>query len=168
VPFAVIGAAALAVHGVSRSTHDLDLLTTAPECLDREFWAPLASAGIDVSVERGDADDPLGGVVRVRVAGAPPVDLVVGKSPWQSGIVARAREVPIEGVPVPVTAPADLVLLKLYAGGPQDAWDIEQLLLAADCEVLVRDVDAAVQQLPPGSRELWARIRDRAGPGTRA
>lgn len=35
VPYAVIGAAAMATHGVARSTHDIDLLALAGSCLDR-------------------------------------------------------------------------------------------------------------------------------------
>jgi hypothetical protein len=42
VPFAVIGAAALAVHGVSRSTQDIDLLTTDLRLLQRTFWNALS------------------------------------------------------------------------------------------------------------------------------
>lgn len=40
--YAVIGAAAMAAHGVARSTHDIDLLTLANVCLGAGLWAPLA------------------------------------------------------------------------------------------------------------------------------
>ncbi len=63
-PHALIGAAALAIHGVSRSTHDLDLLATEPSCLDPRQWSALSEEGIVVEVRKGDADDPLAGVVR--------------------------------------------------------------------------------------------------------
>lgn len=56
-------------------------------------------------------------------------------------------------------APADLVLLKLYAGGPQDAWDIAQLLDAAPAiEPLV---EASLGGLPAECAALWRRIRAR-------
>ncbi len=42
---ALIGAAALAVHGVSRSTAAIDLLTVDSRVLGGEFWAPVAAAG---------------------------------------------------------------------------------------------------------------------------
>ncbi|PYM95499.1 MAG: hypothetical protein DME04_04675 [Candidatus Rokuibacteriota bacterium] len=46
--FAVIGAAAMAVHGVSRATRDIDLFTLARECLEPSFWASLGPpAGIE-------------------------------------------------------------------------------------------------------------------------
>jgi hypothetical protein len=58
VPFALIGAAALAVHGVSRSTLDIDLLVIDPRVLERSFWASFGGrAAIDIRT--GDAADPL-------------------------------------------------------------------------------------------------------------
>jgi hypothetical protein len=64
----------------------------------------------------------------------------------------------IEGVAVPVVTATDLILLKLYAGGPQDAWDIEQLLSSGDRSMLVAAVEAALPILPEDSRRVWARI----------
>ena len=127
IPFAVIGAAAMAVHGVSRSTRDVDLLTLAPDCLEESFWPPLASPGVEVTIRRGDAEDPLAGVVRFAATGQHPLDLIVGRSAWQAGILQRARETPVDGVPVPVAGRADLIVLKLYAGGPQDAAESRRL-----------------------------------------
>ena len=158
-PFAVIGAAAMAVHGVTRSTRDLDLFTLERECLSPAYWQRLVTAGIDVSIRRGDADDPLAGVVRVSVVNAPPVDVIVGKSPWQEPIVTAPVDAAIEGVSVPVARTADLILLKLYAGGPQDAWDIAQLLSAAVGDATIDEVERRLDTLPPECRRLWARIR---------
>ena len=67
VRHAVIGAAAMAIRGVGRSTHDIDLLTLSRACLDASWWT--TPAGVDVAVRRGDAHDPLAGVVRVEQAG---------------------------------------------------------------------------------------------------
>jgi hypothetical protein len=163
-PFALIGAAALAVHGVTRSTRDLDLLVSDPACLDAAYWARLREAGIDVTVRCGEPDDPLAGVVRTRMLGET-VDVVVGRPAWQREIASRAVAAEIDGVSVPVARPADLVLLKLYAGGPQDAWDIEQLLGAIDSAELVEEVDRRVAGLPDDARALWGRVRRRPGDG---
>src|SRR6059036_2303956 len=76
-----------------------------------------------------------------------------------AGSGARARLTSkIEEVSVPVATAADLVLLKLYAGGPQDAWDVEQLLAGPGRAALVAEVDAALGTPPEDSRRLWARI----------
>ncbi len=159
MPFVVIGAAAMAVHGVTRSTRDLDLLTVAAECLAADFWHDVTAAGAHVDVRRGDAEDPLAGVVRVSASGHAPVDIVVGKARWHEAAFTRATEASIDGVTVPVAGVIDLVLLKLYAGGPLDAWDVEQLLHQPDHRAIVADIDVAVGALPPDSRALWARVR---------
>src|SRR5881409_3230070 len=61
IRFAVIGAAAMAVHGVSRSTRDVDLLVLDPECLSPATWEAVGREGIAASIRRGDAEDPLAG-----------------------------------------------------------------------------------------------------------
>ncbi len=119
VPHALIGAAALAVRGIARSTFDIDLLTTDTRVLAAEWWHPFVSAGISVDVRVGDADDPLAGVVRLDIPGDRPVDLVVGRHFWQARAVARAER---SSLGPPVVTASDLVLLKLYAGGTQDLW----------------------------------------------
>jgi hypothetical protein len=149
----------MAVHGVTRGTRDVDILALAPECLSSSTWTTL-DASIGAHIQRGDSEDPLAGVVRFTVEGQPPVDLIVGKSGWQREILARAQISEIDGVRIPVTTVSDLILLKLYAGGPQDAWDIEQLLeAAADRDALEAQVEARLVPLPAECRQLWSRIR---------
>jgi hypothetical protein len=65
----------------------------------------------------------------------------------------------IEGVRVPIASRLDLILLKLFAGGPQDLWDIEQLLAGTDRTRITAEVDAALAGVPPSLREVWARVR---------
>ena len=66
-------------------------------------------------------------MVRFGAPGESPIDVVVGKFGWQRRVLERAEPMG----ELPVVRAADLILLKLYAGGPQDAWDIQQLLLAS-------------------------------------
>jgi nucleotidyltransferase AbiEii toxin of type IV toxin-antitoxin system len=158
IPFAVVGATALAVHGVSRATRDVDVLVTDPICLADATWATLRQAGVAVTIRRGDADDPLAGVVRCAASDASPVDVVVGKTAWQARVLERAAPGAIDEVVAPIASVADLVLLKLYAAGPQDAWDIAQLLETGDRAALVADVEATLPALPEDARRLWARV----------
>jgi hypothetical protein len=148
----------MAVYGVSRATRDLDLLVMSVECLAAPTWATLEHDGVGVRIQRGDADDPLAGAIRVTAAGDSPIDVVVGRAGWQDAAIRRAMVRTIEGVAVPVVTATDLILLKLYAGGPQDAWDIEQLLSSGDRSMLVAAVEAALPILPEDSRRVWARI----------
>jgi hypothetical protein len=148
----------MAVHGVSRATRDLDLLITVPTMLDAAAWSTLTASGVGLDTRRGAADDPLAGVVRISAPNERGVDVVVGRHAWQAAVVERAREAEIDGERVPVARAADLVLLKLYAGGPQDAWDIVQLLASDDRDALVATVTSLVTALPSDARALWDRL----------
>ena len=102
-PFALIGAAAMAVHGVTRSTRDLDLLVNDPSCLDASYWAPLRE-DVDISVGSGAPDDPIAGVVRMRAAGET-VDVVVGRPAWQRQVTGP-HALAADPSPWPVKGPA--------------------------------------------------------------
>ena len=159
IPHAVIGAAALAVHGVSRSTLDLDLLTTDRTVLRSAVWEDLERTGAEVDVRIGDTSDPLAGVVRLSRPDARPVDVVVGKATWQQEIIRTAKPQTIAGVSVAVVDEVGVVLLKLYAGGPQDLWDLQQLLAASpDRDALQDRVARRLGDLPPRGRSLWKQV----------
>jgi predicted nucleotidyltransferase len=156
IPFAIIGASALAAHGVSRSTFDIDMLTTDVRVLDESTWREVGAA---VDMRRGDADDPLAGIVRLTADGERDVDIVVGRSVWQQDIILRARTMAVADAELPVADAPGLVLLKLYAGGMQDAWDIAQLLEGPERDAITARVDCDVAALPADARELWQRLR---------
>ena len=107
VPHALIGAAALALYGVSRSTYDIDLLATERSCLDQAFRAPLSASGAVLEVRKGDLDDPLAGVVRFTEPAERPVDLIVGKARWQAEALARAESRIFAEVELPVLRAPD-------------------------------------------------------------
>jgi hypothetical protein len=151
---ALIGALALSAYGVNRATVDLDLFTTEVSCLEPDLWADLRSRGVAVEVRKGDLTDPLAGVVRFEAPGENPIDIVVGKFPWQTRVLERAE--PIGGTLV--VRAADLVLLKLYAGGLQDAWDVQQLLARPFREELIREVESRLSDLPARCQDLWSKI----------
>lgn len=153
ISHALIGAGALAVHGVSRSTLDQDLLVIDPRALDEAMWRDLSGASVDR--RSGAHDDPLAGVIRIRAAGERDVDVVVGRGAWQRDLLARAQPIRIGAVDVPVVTAADLVLLKLYAGGDQDKWDIEQLLAVDAGGRLAAAVEQHLEALPNRCRTLW-------------
>lgn len=158
IRFAVIGAVALPTLGVSRATLDIDLLTTDLRSLDARQWLTLEDAGIEVDPRRGDADDPLLGVVRFSQQGDTDVDLVVGRHAWQTRAVTRARELQVSGLVLPVVRGEDLILLKLFAGGPQDAWDVQQALAGPQRAELMAAVERDLGDLPAGARKLWKKI----------
>jgi hypothetical protein len=154
IPYALVGAAALAVHGVSRSTIDQDLLVTDRRPLDPELWRTLT--GVSVDVRRGDSDDPLAGVIRFTAQGQRDVDVIVGRHDWQASMLARARRLPLGARTIPVVGVSDLILLKLYAGGAQDQWDIAQLLAAVGSADVEAEVERGLADLPARCGEMWS------------
>lgn len=181
LPHALIGAGALGVYAAPRASLDLDLLVQDRAVLSEAQWAAMAQRGVPVRIRRGDYDDPLAGVIRIgaqpeyddegTLVGLPadvPVDVVVIRGAWADRLLERAiMEGPlatIAGASVRCPAPADLILLKLYAGGGRDKWDIEELLALPDGPLTVVEVDTRVADLPADARDLWANLRpkDRA------
>ena len=153
-----------AAHGVDRSTLDIDLFTVDHRVLDAAIWDPLRGVpGRTIDARRGDADDPLGGVVQLTSAGDRPVDLIVGRSSWQANMAAEAVRTGIHGIEIPVIRVSDLILLTLYAGGPQDVADIHQLPGRNDRDGVVDRVNVSVASLPGPARARWARIIEGGG-----
>lgn len=154
VPCALIGGAALAVHGVARATLDADLLVSELGVLDASFWRGLEFQG-PPQIRRGDVDDPLEGLVRFEdLDGC--VDVVVMTPRWISDLLARRAWIDLEGQRVPVVQAADLVLLKLVAGGPQDLLDVR--LLLAGIPGLDREVASRTAVVPDDARAAWERL----------
>jgi len=147
---ALIGGVALGAHGVARATLDVDLMVVDPVVLDSEFWSSLRSIG-SPEIRAGDADDPLVGVVRLT-AEAQPVDVIVGR-PWTARILERRVFIQVAGQRWPIVDRADLILLKLFAAGPQDLVDA-QLLLAAN-PTDRETVEARLAEVPASVRAAW-------------
>ncbi len=158
ISFVVIGASAMAAHGVSRSTIDIDLMTLDPRVLKVAMWSDLISQGFDIEIRHGDADDPLRGVVRFESPGQRPVDLIVSHGGWQARVIESPETAIFEGLELPVVGKVDLILLKLYAGGPQDLWDISQLILSTPHGTLILEVEKALEGMPPHFRTVWSRV----------
>jgi hypothetical protein len=153
---ALIGAAALAVRGVARTTYDLELLTTDTRVLDAGLWQPLRGDGATVDIRQRDIDDPRDGVVRIEREDERPVDIVLGKHQWQTRAVERAEHPPGS---LPVVAARDLVLLKLFAGATQDLLDIRELLAVPGADRLIAEVEVDLADQPSDMRARWAVVR---------
>jgi hypothetical protein len=163
IPHALIGAGAMAVHGVVRATADLDLLVTDRAVLAADTWRTLEDTGIAVERRPGDDADPLAGVVRFSGPSEAAVDLVVGRHGWQSALLARATPHLVGAEPLPVVAPADLILLKVYAGSSRDLHDVEELLDSGDRTALQAAVDREIDRLPADARDAWRRLARSSG-----
>lgn len=155
---ALIGAAAVSVHGHLRSTADFDLLATDGAVLRDETWKPLVDEGWIVEILRGEFSDPLAGTAFLQPPGDEmPIDVVVGKWRWQREALERAGRTKLSGVELPVVGAADLVLLKLDAGSPTDLDDVRRVLAAAVDESRVRTiVEETIGRLGAEARASWS------------
>ena len=127
----MIGGLAVAARGAVRATQDVDLIVALPVQEAPSLEQSLRDSGFQATFHRGAADDPIAGVVRVAI----PVGGTRGQvrrtvriAKWQTRAVKNATSVDLSDFVVMVAQPADLFLLKLYAGGPQDLIDAAQLL----------------------------------------
>jgi len=157
IAFALIGASAVAARGLPRSTYDVDLLTVDKRVLDDQIWEPIR-AFANIEVRRGDHFDPLKGVVWIRPEKARPIDVVVGRWKWEQRVIERAELVYSAAGHLPTVTTSDLILLKLAAGGAQDAWDIGRLLDVAS-ERVIDEVEERLFDLQQDARDFWQRIR---------
>lgn len=157
-PYALIGAHAMAARGYARFTVDVDLLTTDDRVLSPLTWAELEREGAVVDARRGDATDPLGGVVHILLADGSDVDVVLAKWQWEAQVIARAEVMRIAGTDIRVPRTSDLILLKLAAGGYLDLRDAAALLALADRDTVIRDVEAHIDEVRPDVRPLWREL----------
>lgn len=152
----LIGAAALASHGLTRSTHDLDLLVVDAAVLQREAWGALP-AEVHLEIFHGDPlEDDLRGTARFSHPSERPVDVVVGRMRWMAGVLARSTPLTFEGVALRQPRLEDLVALKLDAGGVRDLADVRDLLSQQSDPELPAKVAALLADLPARLARRWA------------
>lgn len=123
--YGLIGGLALAAGGVMRATEDIDFAVAVGAGA-----MPKLAVALGGQYRAGGEDDPLLGVINAVVAvGARtmPVQLVLLPQRWNEVLLSRVSVVPVHGCSVPVVSWQALVLLKLYAGGPQDLVDAQDL-----------------------------------------
>ncbi len=133
---AIIGAAALAVHGYPRATLDLDLASAVdPSTKLRELETALRTMGLHTKLNLPDAEDALGGVLNVWETkdDVEPVQVVNFRNPHRPsaanpGSDAIATAIQLEDSSLRCVRLPELIALKLYAASPNDDRDIVELL----------------------------------------
>jgi len=128
--FLVVGAHAMAVHGVPRGTQDLDVwIEPTPENADR-VWSALTAFGAPLGDLRVMPADFIRADTVVQL-GLPParIDLLTGISGVPDFVVAwRGRtEHHVRGRAVPFLGRVELVANKRAAGRTKDVADLEAL-----------------------------------------
>ena len=123
----LVGAYALAAHGLPRATGDIDLwISSSSENADR-VWAALTRFGASLSdLSKQDFVRP-DTVVQLGVTPRR-IDILTGITGVDYESAARAKVViEIEGIKVPVIGLAHLIQNKTAVARPQDAADVARL-----------------------------------------
>lgn len=130
IPWATIGALAVAYHGWVRASLDADALITLRDSgIDTAILTErLRNRGWKVELREGDAEDPLGFVFRIQDEAGNQVDLIGGIRGLDPAFFQRALETEFNGLHLHVASPEDLIALKVFAGGPKDLEDAAGIL----------------------------------------
>lgn len=127
MPHALVGGLAVSVRGEVRFTRDVDLAVNVASDADMERLSrSLRGAGFQVAAlvehqERGRLS-----TVRLRSNSGVLVDLLAASSGIEAEVVARATQVLVSGLAIPVAAAEELLALKVLASTerrPQDRVD---------------------------------------------
>lgn len=161
LPYALIGGLAVSLRGQPRATADVDIVIAT----DIERAVALAGS-LHQSSFRPLFDDiseivtssyllPL----RHRLTNVK-VDLAIGISGFEREAVSRAESIPLAGIMVRVARAEELLIMKIFAGRPQDEQDLLGLVIAQgerldwdNCLQMARELGEAVGQ------DLTSRVR---------
>lgn len=127
-PGTLVGGVAVGLHGVTRTTADIDLAVFAPagiapvaESLGRKGFAPR----IDGALEFAEMNRVL---LLVHTATDTKVDVMIGVLPFDEDLVRRSNTMQWEGRTVRFASLEFLCVMKLVAARPKDVQDVRQLL----------------------------------------
>ncbi|MDR4495873.1 MAG: nucleotidyl transferase AbiEii/AbiGii toxin family protein [Nitrospirales bacterium] len=124
--FALIGGFAVSAWGVPRATQDIDFAIAIGSTNPHSLAAFLGGR-----FDRGEPEDPLNGVFHssIQVGSASvSLQLIVFPSVLTEMIFRHIETISVMDQMLPVVSWQMLVLLKLYAGGPQDQLDAQHIL----------------------------------------
>lgn len=146
-PYIVIGGFANLYWGAERFTRDLDLTVEVADDALPEMLRRLEARAV-LAVPEPLAFARRNHLVRARLKSGVDVDLILAALPYEFGAIRRAVVVEVAGGRVRLCSPEDLIVHKLASERPQDAVDVEGIVL---------------RQAPRLDREyLWARARELA------
>ena len=131
VPYAVIGATALAARGLPRMTQDLDLVVVLEDAFDA--LDALEGAGFrSVAPCRRNKDPEPMYVLRDR--GGREVDLPVAAAEPESTVVAEASSAEVLGTQAPVATLEHLVLMYLYSNQARHLGDLARIVTETEVD----------------------------------
>jgi hypothetical protein len=131
VDYAVIGAIAASVHAIVRASADADAVLSVSRQQLEELERKFKMAGFQAELTRGDEQDPIPAMLKLRDRYENRVDLLAGLRGLEFAAFARAIDVPFMGEVLRVIGREDFIAMKVFAGGPQDLIDAGRVIAMA-------------------------------------
>ena len=131
IDYVVIGALALAAHGVVRASTDVDGLLYITAGRMARLRTRLERAGFAADLHHGDEEDPIPAVLVLGDGHGNRVDLLGGLRGMDPALFSRALAVPFMGLRLRIVGREDFIAMKCFAGGPQDLLDAQSAYRSA-------------------------------------
>jgi len=130
IPYAVVGALAVAYYGIVRASLDADAVIFVSDMDNtvEKIKKNIIGAGLNVVFKRGAIDDPLKGVVLVEDSHANQVDLILGIKGLGSDALERTRKGELNDEPLAMIGPEDLIAMKIFSGSMKDLEDVRGVI----------------------------------------
>jgi hypothetical protein len=153
VPYALVGATALAVRGLPRMTRDVDVVVLIEDAF--ATLDALGEAGFQSIAPVARADEPEPMYVLKDTRGNE-VDVLVAAGEPESTIVAEAPTAMAFGVRTPVATLEHLVLMYLYSNQPRHLGDLARIV--TETNVDLSSVERYLAEVHP---EMLGVLRER-------
>ena len=125
IPYAIIGAFAASFYGIVRASLDADaLIFFDNENGIKQLCSALKEKGLRVKYKRGDANDPVKGVINVQDTYQNRVDLLLGIRGMKQDVFQRISQSKFMDCSIKVIGPEDFIAMKIFAGSPKDIQDV--------------------------------------------
>jgi hypothetical protein len=131
VPFAVIGATALAVRGLPRMTRDLDVVVVTEDAFDALTALEAAGFASASPIRRSSEPEAMYVLTKRGVD----VDVLVAAAEPESTVVAEAPRAQVFGVDAPVATLEHLLLMYLYSNQPRHLGDFARIVVETKADI---------------------------------
>jgi hypothetical protein len=123
IDYLIIGAFALSIHGLMRASNDVDALLYVSYSRLAHISRIFEAAEFEVTIRRGDDDDPILSMLVLSDTYGNRVELLGGLRGLDPKVFSRAVEVPFHGANLRIASREDFIAMKCFAGSPQDVAD---------------------------------------------
>jgi hypothetical protein len=123
IDYLIIGAFALSVHGLVRASSDVDALLCVSYSRLAKISRIFEAAEFEVTIRRGDDDDPILSMLVLSDTYGNRVELLGGLRGLDPQVFSRAVKVLFYGVNLRVAGREDFIAMKCFAGSAQHLAD---------------------------------------------